>query len=339
MSGGVDSSVSLLLAKKMLGDDALGVTLDLSGSAADRENAVDAAAICEKLGVPHTALDATARFGEKVKNYFVSEYLAGRTPNPCVICNREIKLGLLSEFADRDGYSEIVTGHYARLEKIGGYTYIRKAADLSKDQSYVLAMLSQEQLARARFPLGELTKSEVRALAAEHGFASASRRDSQDICFVPDGDYVGFISRTLGVEPERGEYVDTAGNVLGGHRGQICYTVGQRKGLGISLGRHAFVLSKDAATNRVTLGDEAELYRREVKVAGLNLPSDPHALDGCVRCAAKLRYAHREAAATFTRTGEDEGVLLFDEAVRAPSPGQFAVMYSGEYVIGAGVIE
>ncbi len=339
MSGGVDSSVSLLLAKKMLGEGALGVTLDLSGTPADRENSADAAVICEKLRVPHMTLDASERFSRKVKDYFVLEYLRGRTPNPCVVCNREIKLGLLSEFADREGYTEIVTGHYARTEKIGAYTYIRKAADSSKDQSYVLAMLSQEQISRARFPLGELTKAEVRDIAVEHGFASASRRDSQDICFVPDGDYVGFISRTLGRESEPGEYVDAAGNVLGKHRGQICYTVGQRKGLGISLGRHAFVLSKDAAANRVVLGDEGALFRREVKLAGLNRPSDPHALDGEVRCTAKLRYAHREAAATFTRTGEDSGVLLFDEAVRAPSPGQFAVMYSGEYVIGAGVIE
>lgn len=339
MSGGVDSSVSLLLAKRMLGNDALGLTLKLTGTPSDEENSREAAAICESLGCAHVSLDAVAQFQEKVKKYFTDEYMAGRTPNPCVICNREIKLGLVSDWADRHGYREIVTGHYARVKKIGGYSYVSRAADPAKDQSYMLAMLTQDEISRLVLPLGELTKNDVRELATEQGFANAKKGDSQDICFVPNGDYVEYLARSIGHVPEAGEYVDAAGNVLGVHKGHVCYTVGQRKGLGISLGKRAVVLSKDARANRVVLGDEADVYRREVSLSGISLPSDPHALDGVVRCEAKIRYAHRAACATFTRTSEDTGVLVFDEAVRAPSPGQFAVMYSDDCVIGAGVIE
>lgn len=339
MSGGVDSSVSLLLAKQMLGNEAMGLTLKLTGNLSDEENSRDAASICESLGFPHVSLDAAAEFHNRVKKYFENEYMAGRTPNPCVICNREIKLGLVSDWADENGYREIVTGHYARIKKIGAYSYIARAADEKKDQSYMLAMLRQSEISRLVLPLGELTKAEVRALAEENGFVNAKKGDSQDICFVPSGDYVEYLTRALGQAPVEGDYVDADGNVLGRHKGHVCYTVGQRKGLGISLGRRVAVISKDAATNRVVLGDEADIYRREVHLSGLNCPSDPHALDGVVRCEAKIRYAHAAAPAVFKRTGEDTGVLVFDEAVRAPSPGQFAVMYSDDCVIGAGVIE
>lgn len=344
MSGGVDSSVSLLLAKDQLGDGAVGLTLSLSEKSSplhevDEKNIADAAAVCRSMGVEHLSLDVSEEFSRRIKDYFVREYLLGRTPNPCVICNREIKLGVLSDYAESEGFSKIVTGHYARTEKIGDYVYLKKAADPTKDQSYVLAMLSQSQLSMAHFPLGELTKAEVRELAANNGFASASRRDSQDICFIPDGDYVSFISRHTGLTFSEGDYVDENGRILGRHKGQLCYTIGQRKGLGISMGRHIFVLKKDAASNTVTLGDEDRLYKTEVKISSLNLPSDPHALDGEVCCTAKLRYAHREAPATFIRTGDTEGLLRFAEGVRAPSPGQFAVMYSGEYVLGGGIIE
>lgn len=339
MSGGVDSSVSLLLAKRMLGEGALGLTLLLTGDATDADNSRDAALICEKLGCGHVSVDAADAFASKVKRYFEEEYMGGRTPNPCVVCNREIKFGLVSDWANEHGYENIVTGHYARVERLGEYYYIRKAAFASKDQSYMLAMLRQDQVARARFPLGGLTKKEVREIAEENGFVNAKKGDSQDICFIPDGDYVAYLRGAVRDLPGDGDYVDMNGRVIGRHKGHICYTVGQRKGLGISLGHQAFVVAKDAARNRVVLGYERDVFRREVRVRGLNLPSDPHALDGEVRVEAKLRYAHRAAPAKFTRTGEDEGVLLFDEAVRAPSPGQFAVMYSGEYIVGAGVIE
>ncbi len=344
MSGGVDSSAALALSRRTLGDDLTGITLALADEASpehenDIRNIADAKSVCDNQGVPHIPLYAYPEFSARVIDYFTSEYLSGRTPNPCVICNREIKFGLIADYADKHGFEKIITGHYARLCESGGYTFIRKAADLSKDQSYVLAMLSQDQLRRAYFPLGEYTKAEVRDIAENLGFVNAQRRDSQDICFIPDGDYIRFISSRLGIFPEEGDYTDEYGKILGRHKGHWCYTIGQRKGLGISMGRHIFVLSKDAGKNRVILGDEDKLMKKTVPISGLNLPSDPHALDGDVRCAAKLRYAHREAAAVFHRTGEDSGILEFDEPQRAPSPGQFAVMYADDIVIGAGIIE
>ena len=344
MSGGVDSAAAMLLTKDGLGGESVGLTLALAREDSpehlvDLSNIADAAAVCRLLGAEHRQLYAYPRFSERVIAYFAKEYEAGRTPNPCVMCNREIKFGLLAEYADANGFDKIVTGHYARLTEFGGYTWIARAADLTKDQSYVLAMLSQEQLRRAYFPRGGMTKAQVRELAAEHGFVSAHRKDSQDICFIPDGDYVRFLTDLTGKAPEPGDYLDPDGNVIGRHKGHLCYTIGQRKGLGIALGRHVFVLSKDASANTVTLGDEPELLKRTVTISGLNCPSDPAALDGDVRCQAKLRYAHKPAEAVFHRTGTDAGILEFTEPQRAPSPGQFAVMYADDCVIGAGVIE
>ena len=339
MSGGVDSSVALLLTKENLGGDVLGVTLALTDPL-DPQGIADARSVCEKMGTRHEAVYAQKEFKERVIDYFVREYLEGRTPNPCVICNRDIKFGLLADYADARGAGRIVTGHYARLSTVGGYTYIRRAADPKKDQSYMLAFLSQEQIRRAYFPLGELTKDEVRRIADEHGFVNAHKHDSQDVCFIPDGDYVKAIERITGISPIAGDYIDKDGNVLGKHRGHWCTTIGQRKGLGIALGRRVSVIAKDVRANTVTLGDEADLMQTRVDVDGLNLPSDPHALDGEVRCMAKIRYAHKAAPATFVRTGEKCGTIVFDEPQRAPSSGQFAVIYdeADELVLGAGVI-
>lgn len=344
MSGGVDSSAALFLSRESLGPDLTGITLALAKEnsperAKDLENIADAASVCANQGVPHIALYAYPDFSAKVIEYFTSAYLDGVTPNPCVICNREIKFGLLLDYADAHGFDMVATGHYARLAKHGEYTFIRKAADASKDQSYVLAMLSQSQLRRADFPLGEYTKTEVREIAEKCGFVNAHRRDSQDICFIPDGDYVRFISHRLGISPEPGDYIDESGAVIGRHKGHWCYTIGQRKGLGISAGRHIFVLAKDAASNRVILGDEDRLMKKLIRVENLNLPSDPTALDGDVKCSAKLRYSHCEAPAVFHRMSESSGILEFESPQRAPSPGQFAVMYSDDLVIGAGVID
>lgn len=347
MSGGVDSSVSLLLSKQKFSEPPVGVTLALAAEgspehAADLSNISDAAAVCASQGAEHRAVYAHSDFKARVIDYFTQEYLSGRTPNPCVICNREIKFGLLSNYAAKNGLDKIVTGHYARLAEIGGYTYIRKAKDESKDQSYMLGYLTQAQLRRAFFPLGELTKAEVRQIAEDNNLVSARRRDSQDICFVPDGDYVGAIGRLSGITPTPGNYIDESGKIIGKHRGHFCYTIGQRKGLGISMGRHIFVLSKDHVTNTVTLGDEDRLFKKQVTVDGLNLPSDPTILDGDVRCIAKIRYAHKGAPCTLHRTSDNTAVLEFDEAQRAPSPGQFAVIYdadTGEHVLAAGVIE
>ncbi len=348
MSGGVDSSTALYLTRKNNPDDnILGVTLALTeNSAGDENNIADAKSAALSQGVEHTSLYAYPVFRRAVIEYFIRAYLDGLTPNPCVICNREIKFGLLLDYAVEHGFDRVATGHYVKTKKIGDYVYIQRARDLKKDQSYVLSMLSQKQLCRAYFPLGELTKNEVRALAEEEQLMSQkNRRESQDICFIPDGDYVSFMEKAGISLPGEGNYVDENGKILGRHKGHVHYTIGQRKRLGISVGEHIFVLSKDAVRNEVVLGSESSLCKRRVDVVDLNLPSDPHALDGEVRVSAKLRYAHSPAEATFTRTDENRGFLTFAEPQRAPSPGQFAVIYSEKagadpdaVVLGGGVI-
>lgn len=343
MSGGVDSSVALYLARQKYGSDLIGLTLALEEENSpwrkkDLANIRDAASVCASQGVEHRSLYAYPEFSARVIDYFTEEYLEGRTPNPCVICNREIKFGLLRDYANENNCRKIITGHYARLIEIDGYMYIRKAADPTKDQSYVLAMLTQQQLRRAEFPLGEYTKAQVREIAEEQGFVNARRRDSQDICFIPGGNYVDFISQRRGISPEPGDYVNEGGDVLGKHKGYWCYTIGQRKGLGISMGKHVFVLAKDAQTNRVTLGDEEALYTKRVAIRNLHFPSANTVLDNNGFCTVKLRYSSCETQAHFTRTGESEGILEFRMPQRAPSPGQFAVMYKMDLVIAAGVI-
>ena len=336
MSGGVDSSGAALLVQKEY-EHCAGVTLTMLGTETDSQNVRDAAQVCGKLGIGHTALDCQAQFCTLVMQYFADSYEKGETPNPCVICNREIKFGFLLDEAVKRGYDGVATGHYARIHRDGnGHCMVRKAADVTKDQSYVLAQLSAEQLKHCVFPLGDYTKAEIRTLAAEHGFVTAHKSDSQDICFVPDGEYVNFLTQFTGKAPVPGQYVDTAGKVLGPHKGYQCYTIGQRKGLGIALGRHMFVLAKDPASNRVTLGDEPALFQTKVACSPFHHQTASPLPDG-VRCAVKLRYAHREAPARLWHT-EDGCVVEFAEAQRAPTPGQFAVCYDGDLVLGSAVI-
>ena len=344
MSGGVDSSAAMLLSIEKYGrENVCGVTLKLAetgteGAQADEKNCADAKNVCDLLGVPHRSVYAYPAFAECVIDYFTKEYFLGHTPNPCVVCNRTVKFGLLYDYAKEHGFEKIVTGHYAVTETTDGTAFLKRAADRKKDQSYVLAMLSQEQLAAADFPLGGMTKPEVRALAASHGFASASRSDSQDICFIPDGDYAGFLKNRCHLDNQPGDYVDETGRVLGTHKGQWQYTIGQRKGLGISMGKHVFVLHKDAAQNRVTLGDEDKLFKKEVTVTGINCISGRQYVRNGGHYTAKLRYAHQPAPVTVTLTGTT-ALLTFDDPQRAPTPGQFAVVYDNDTVVCAGVIE
>lgn len=341
MSGGVDSSVALLKSIERYGiENVCGATLALSekgseGETADRRNSDDARAVCDIFGVPHMTIYAYPEFSARVIDYFTGEYLAGRTPNPCVVCNRYVKFGLLLNYAKEHGYNRVATGHYANISYRDGVAYLSRADDLRKDQSYVLASLSQEQLSSADFPLGTYTKPEVRKIAAEHGFVSADRGDSQDVCFIPDGDYAAFIKRRCKISDEAGNYIDENGNILGRHRGQWQYTIGQRKGLGISMGRHVFVLDKNAADNTVTLGDEEPLFYKNVRVRNVNFISGPRQ-DG--KYTVKLRYAHRPAPA-YVRFLGDTAEIEFDEPQRAPTPGQFAVAYDGDgYVAMSGCI-
>ncbi len=344
MSGGVDSSVVAYLLGKG-GFRVFGATMKLYRPSADGavtcgsdRDIADARAVCDRLGLDHRVYDFGQLFRETVMQDFAEEYRAGRTPNPCVLCNKLLKFGALMDAARADGADAVATGHYVRVQRDGSGRYLlRRAADGSKDQSYVLWRLSQEQLSRARFPLGELSKAEVREIAAELGLVTAHKSDSQDICFVPDGDYAAFLTREMGLTDQPGDYVDEEGRVLGQHRGILHYTVGQRKGLGIALGMPMFVASKDPVTRQVVLTTDDKLYETTITLHGLNLIAADR-LDTPIRCHAKLRYRHTAAPATLRQTGEDTALLIFDQPQRAPAPGQSAVFYDGDIVIGGGFI-
>ena len=340
MSGGVDSAVTAALISRK--NAAAGITLQLyDGDDAaliekfSRE-ASDAADVCKKLGITHTVLDLKSEFNDFVIKYFIDEYIAGRTPNPCIQCNINIKFGAMLNYAKDHGFDKIATGHYARVEKCGERYLLKKATDATKDQSYVLYGLTQNQLSRTVLPLGEYTKAQAREIAESLNLCVARKSDSQDICFVPDGDYAAFIERNTGINFAAGDYLDLDGKILGKHKGVIHYTVGQRKGLGIALGKHAFVLSKNADTNEVILGDEEHLFYNQVEVSGVNIIAADN-LDG-IKAAGKLRYRHTEQPCVIHQTGKDTVILEFDTPQRAPSPGQAAVFYDGDIVLGGGTI-
>ena len=340
MSGGVDSAVTAALVSK--NQDAAGITLRLydgNNAAIVEKNtreAQDAADVCKKLGIPHSVLDLKTEFYDLVIKHFIDEYIAGRTPNPCIQCNIHIKFGAMLKFAEQNGFDRIATGHYARIEKDGDRYLLKKALDVTKDQSYVLYGLTGEQLSKTVLPLGDYTKAQAREIAAEMQLCVARKSDSQDICFVPDGDYAAFIENNTGINFAAGDYLDLDGKVLGKHKGVIHYTIGQRKGLGIALGHHAFVLDKNAKTNQVILGDEEHLFYKTVEVSAVNLTAGEN-LDG-IRAAGKLRYRHQEQPCLIHQTGKDTVVLEFDTPQRAPSPGQAAVFYDGDTVLGGGTI-
>ena len=337
MSGGVDSSVCLKLLLDE-GHELCGATFVTDDSEESLKGAADARDVAEKFGIPHHVINIADEFKSAVKDYFVRTYEAGATPNPCVICNREIKFGLLLRYAEALGYPEIATGHYARLDKKGDRCRLMRAADASKDQTYMLSLVPEEALRKSHFPLGDYTKAEIRAMAAEMGISTADKKDSQDICFIPDGDYVRFLTEYRGHAPVGGKYIAEDGRVLGEHMGQECYTIGQRKGLGIALGRHVFVLEKNAAENTVTLGDPEGLFKSTVTVQGLNLIGRSSLCDGG-EYDVKIRYAHRAARAKVFHRGGGKLSVEFAEPQRAPSPGQFAVLYDGNEAVGGGVIE
>ena len=335
MSGGVDSSAAALLLRDA--GDCLGVTLTMFPGA-DPSSAIDARRVCDTLGLPHATWDASAAFRRYVTDYFADAYAGGRTPNPCVVCNRHVKFGFLLDCAIEDGYDTVATGHYARIWKDGGRVLVRKAADARKDQSYVLAMLTAEQLRHVAFPLGELSKAEIRAMAEEAGLITAHKSDSQDICFIPDGDYDAFLTRYTGEAAIPGDFLAADGTKLGTHRGQRRYTIGQSRGLGIALGCRMYVTAKDAAANTVTIdADEGSLYRTRVTCRSWNNQTGERLPDGMV-CAAKLRYAHHESPCRVWESENGGLVLEFATPQRAPTPGQFAVLYDGDIVLGGGEI-
>ena len=341
MSGGVDSSVAAFLMKDC---DRIGCTMRLyDGEESEKQNTCcslddveDARAVCRRMGIPYYVFNFKDAFGEKIIRRFVDCYRRGMTPNPCIDCNRYMKFERLLDRARELDCELLVTGHYARVEEHDGRYLLKKGLDPGKDQSYVLYMLTQEQLRHIRFPLGGLSKDEVRRIAAENGFVNASKPDSQDICFVPDGDYAAFIER-YGVTTPEGDFVTPDGKVLGRHKGIAHYTIGQRKHLGIAVGEPIYVLRINAQQNTVTLGGNDLLFTKECTVGEFNwiageAPASP------IRCAAKTRYRHREQSCTASVNPDGTVRLVFDSPVRAITPGQAAVLYDGDVVLGGGTI-
>lgn len=346
MSGGVDSSVACTLLMDQ-GHEVSGCTLDLfdesvSGSAQPcpaTKAIADSQKVAQRLGIEHRVLRIHEVFRQRVIDNFIQTYLDGDTPNPCVQCNRHIKFGALIDEAVRLGFDSIATGHYARVrkdERTGRYL-LQKAIDPAKDQSYVLYSLQQDQLARAVFPLGGMSKAEVRSIAAREGFESAHTGESQDICFLPDGDYAGFLERERPEAITEGNYLDVQGSIIGRHRGVSRYTIGQRRGIAIALGYPAYVIDKNAHDNTVTLGESAYLFASALFARDVSFIPFEH-LEGPLRCTARIRYNQGEQPATIYPCESDMVRVVFDEPQRAIASGQSVVFFDGDLVVGGGII-
>lgn len=347
MSGGIDSTVSALLLKEQ-GYELVGVTFRTFDSMKESclakekgccsiESIMEAKHNAERMGFEHHIVDFRDTFREHVIRNFVDEYAHGCTPNPCVLCNSHIKWGALLDAAKDFGCEMIATGHYARIADRNGHIYLRTAVDTHKDQTYFLWMLTEDNLRHTIFPLGDLTKDEVRQIAAAHGYdALVKKPESQEVCFIPDNDYRGFLERE-GVHPEAGEYIDAEGKVIGRHQGCPFYTIGQRKGLGVALGYPAFVTKIDTTANRITLGTHDDLNTNMVRAREIRLP-DKQWLDDSPQVEARIRYRSAAAAATIVTSEADCLTLQFESPVWAPAPGQSLVLYKDGLVVGGGII-
>ena len=347
MSGGVDSSLAAKLMKDK-GFDCIGCTMKLyhnedvgierSRTCCSLDDVEDSRSVAYKLGMPFYVFNFTEAFRDTVIRKFIESYEKGITPNPCIDCNRYMKFDKLFERAKILGCDYIVTGHYARIEEENGKFVLKKALDETKDQSYVLYSMTQDQLAHTMFPLGNMQKTEVRAIAEESGFVNADKPDSQDICFVPNGDYASVIELQTGKRPVEGNFVDKQGNILGRHKGVIHYTIGQRKRLGISHTEPLYVCGICPQDGNVILGSNDDLFSREADISDFNWISGK-VFEGEFRCKAKIRYRHPEQWATVLPTGADTVHITFDEPQRAITPGQAAVLYDGDIVLGGGTIK
>ena len=347
MSGGVDSSLAAKLMKDK-GFDCIGCTMKLyhnedagiesSRTCCSLDDVEDARSVAYKLGMPFYVFNFTDAFRDTVIRKFIESYENGITPNPCIDCNRYMKFDKLYERAKTLGCDYIVTGHYARIEEQAGKFVLKKALDETKDQSYVLYSMTQDQLVHTMFPLGSMQKTEVRAIAEESSFVNADKPDSQDICFVPNGDYASVIELQTGKRPIEGNFVDKQGNNLGRHKGVIHYTIGQRKGLGVSSTEPLYVCNICPKDGNVVLGSNDDLFSREADVSDFNWISGE--VPGSeFRCKAKIRYRQPEQWVTVIPTGADTIHITFDEPQRAITPGQAAVLYDGDIVLGGGTIK
>ncbi|MBE6544106.1 MAG: tRNA 2-thiouridine(34) synthase MnmA [Ruminococcaceae bacterium] len=336
MSGGVDSSVAALLTKKM-GYECGGVMMRFS--ACPNDSSEDAREIAKRLSMPFYLFDLSHEFEERVIKKFISEYERGATPNPCVECNRHLKFEELFKRCEPLGYDTLVTGHYARITKdiSTGRYMLKKGVFTPKDQSYVLYNMTQTQLSRTLFPMGELTKEEARQIAAENGFINSQKPDSQDICFVPDGDYVSFIKNYTKKEYAHGDFVDTSGKILGRHRGIINYTVGQRRGLGLALPAPLYVKSKNVEENKVVLCPNDELFQKSIVVGDINW-IDSDKIPEAFRAAVRIRYNQKETPCSARLIDEGRLLVTFDQPQRAPTVGQAVVFYDADTVLGGGTL-
>lgn len=333
MSGGVDSSVAAYLLQRA-GHRVHGVTLHMTDGAPP--NIEGAQAVAERLGISFAVVDCRTSFHREVEQYFADAYRRGETPNPCVICNAVVKLQALLAYAEEHSYDGFATGHYAKIGlDINHKRTLLRAVDLQKDQSYMLYRITGEQLARMYLPLGDYTKPEIRSIAEKQQLMPSIPRDSMDICFVPDGNYGGYLQRDHQMQPCKGAFLDANGAVIGHHCGQWLYTVGQRKGLGLSCGQPVYVISKDAQENTVTVGNETELFASVCHLRDCNLLMTEKET---VRGTAKVRYSRTESPVTANFSADGTATLIFDTPQRAMTCGQSAVVYDGDSVIGGGII-
>ena len=352
MSGGVDSSVAagIMIERGYECTGCMMKLFDVFDVAEDEESfrdektccsvddAVDARNVASRLNMPFYVLNFKDEFKEKVIDHFVRSYESGVTPNPCIECNKYLKFGKLYEKAKELGCDTIVTGHYARIEKSGDEYVLKKAKEPSKDQSYVLYGMTQELLKHTVFPLGDMSKDETRAIAERKGFINSNKPDSQDICFVPDGDYASVVERYSRNKPQTGDFVYKDGTVLGKHKGIIHYTIGQRKGLNISFSKPLYVCEICPSECRVMLGDNEDLFKDTFKASEVNWISLKKPA-GKLRCSAKVRYRHKEEPGELEFLDDETVRFVFDEKQRAITPGQAAVFYDGDIVLGGGVIK
>ncbi|MCM1024493.1 MAG: tRNA 2-thiouridine(34) synthase MnmA [Prevotella sp.] len=347
MSGGVDSSVAALLLKEQ-GYEVSGCTLKLfdgndddilTRTCCSLSDVEDARSVCCKLGIDHHVFNFKDLFRTEVMDRFADGYINGETPNPCIFCNRYVKFGKMLERALLLGFDGIATGHYAKTERDEktGRTLLIRPADRKKDQTYVLYNMTQFQLARTLFPLWDRDKEQNRTLAEQHGLVNARKPDSQDICFVPDGDYAKFIAEYTGRTFPEGDFIDLDGNVIGRHGGIIRYTVGQRKGLGVTFGKPVYVCGKDVHNNTVTLGNSEDLLTTVAVAEDVNLIAVPD-ISAPMRVTAKTRYNMADAAGTLERVGDSRIKVTFDVPQRAVTEGQALVVYDGDIVVGGGKI-
>lgn len=338
LSGGVDSSVAAYTLLQQ-GYEVIGVTMHVWGNMEENTAVKDAKKVADHLGIPHFVIDFTKEFKQKVVDYFINEYMNGRTPNPCNMCNRFVKWEALLERAKEFGADYVATGHYARIKTLeNGRLVVMNSSTAVKDQTYALNQLRQDQLVRTIMPIGQYSKDEIRQLAKDAGIPVADKPDSQDICFIPDGDYKAFLEKYADRKlPSIGNFVNENGVVLGIHKGITNYTVGQRKGLGIALGKPVFVSAIRPETNEVVISDTGDVYSRELLCNKLNFMAVEDLAEP-TEVTAKIRYAHKGSPCTIEKIAEDTVKCTFHEDVRAITPGQSVVFYQDDYVFGGGII-